>query len=222
MASIVIATLVLLANVTPSAADPILVIVTSGAPFTFANETSVDPFPRILLAGTSGFTFESGVQLGVTGPGCCLAPGTTTSFFTHWIGDDMVGTATLLGETVTFGSPSRRGNAHIEFQSSMFTLPSTGGTSFTITAPFTLTGGFSGPSQEDGSPVGASFIGSGIGTVPLTWIPTFNEWAPGPVLVQVSTPVPEPVSIVLVGTAFAGAYAANRFRRRTRATHKAA
>jgi hypothetical protein len=138
---------------------------------------------------------DAGAQLGVTGPGCCLQPGTTSSFFARWLGNDLPGTATLWGETFTgLGNPSRPNNASIEYQSSMFSLPSTGGTSLTITAPFMLNGLLFGRSPTDGTQVAASFIGSGTGMMPLTWIPSLDAWASGTVQEQVSTPpglVPE-------------------------------
>jgi hypothetical protein len=148
---------------------------------------------------------DAGAQLGVTGPGCCLQPGTTSSFFARWLGNDLPGTATLWGETFTgLGNPSRPNNASIEYQSSMFSLPSTGGTSLTITAPFMLNGLLFGRSPTDGTQVAASFIGSGTGMMPLTWIPSLDAWAPGTVQEQVSTPpglVPEPSTFLLAGTA---------------------
>ena len=176
-----------------------IVTITSGS-FSFNPDSSSGAGPLILF-GTNGFSFIGGAQFGVTGPKCCLSPGTETQFFGRWIGNDLPGVVTLGGETFTnVGGLNSVNRASVDFESAPFTLPPIGA-SATIVAPFTLTGTFVGTPGNGNFPaqptVAVQFIGSGIGTLPLT--PSLGQlWDPGTVSLTI---IPEPSTMVFTGTA---------------------
>jgi len=192
----------------PAHADSMVTIITSGS-FSFNPDFGTGAGP-LTLFGTNGFSFIGGVLLGAAGPQCCLSPGAETRFFGRWSGNDLVGVVTLGGETFTnLGDLNSVNQASVDFESAPFTLPPIAA-SATIIAPFTLTGTFVGvpgnghipPAQP---PVGTQFIGSGIGTLPLTGrpFPSGPLWDPGIVTLALSTPtiIPEPSTMVFTGTA---------------------
>jgi hypothetical protein len=177
------------------------------------------------LYGTDGFSLIAAPGNGATAPGCCLAPGTTTSFHGAWSGNDLPGVVTYNGDTFTsVGSLASINTAGVDFLSSAFTLPAPdGATSLTLTAPFTLTGFFrgipgSGPAGGPPATVHATLVGSGIGTITFTWLAAFGGvWDPGIVTLQIGNPedvVPEPSSIILACLSLAGVYGVRRHHRR--------
>jgi hypothetical protein len=204
----------------PVGAEPIDVTVpiTSGS-VSFSPSTGSGTSPLQLYG--DGFSFVAGPQFGATGPGCCLAPGSTTFFRASWSGNDLLGTVTFNGETFpNVGSLASSNTASVNFVSSPFTLPSADGSaSVTITAPFTLSGSFSGaPTTGNALPtVKATLVGSGTGTILFTLFSTgpFTVWEPRMASLQIGATdaVPEPSSILLVCLSLAGVYAATRRRR---------
>lgn len=168
-----------------------------------------------------GFSLVARPESGVTGPGCCIAPGATTSFRAYWVGNDLQGTATYNGQTYSdVGGLISPNSAGVQFLSSPFTLPSFDGstTSITIAAPFTLDGFFqSRPGSGSGAnTLNATLVGGGMGTILFTLAHTsFTAWEPRAVSLQIGATdaVPEPSSIVLVCLSLIGVYAGTRYRR---------
>src|SRR5262245_57444716 len=114
--------LMVLGTAAPAHADSIPVIIRSGS-FSFYPYSDEGAGP-LTLFGTNGFSFIGGAQLGITGPGCCLTPGTVTHFFGRWSGNDLPGVVTLGGETFTHvGSANSINDASVDFESAPFTLP---------------------------------------------------------------------------------------------------
>jgi hypothetical protein len=172
------------------------------------------------LSGTDGFSLTASPFFGNAGPGCCLAPGATTTFRGLWSGNDLwPGSATYNGETFPdVGSLASNSSATVNFLSSPFTLPSfDGANSTTITSPFTFTGLFIGTSTT-GDSIHLTLVGSGIATGSFSWLTTLNQWNPTVATFQFSSDgdaVPEPSSIILVCLSLAAALAATRYRRQS-------
>ena len=190
---------------TAASAHADLIIVTSGS---FSFSTNSGEGGPLELFGTNGFSLRANPELGNTGPQCCLSPGVESSFHGSWCCNDLLGIATLGGETFTnLGGLNSANQVSVAFVSETFTLPPIAA-SAEIVAPFTLTGTFRG-TPGDGNlaqpTVMAELVGSGIGTLALLNVQTSTgpSWDPVGVTLTLSTPtiaVPEPSTMVLTGT----------------------
>jgi hypothetical protein len=165
---------------------------------------------QLSLTGNHGFTFNGGVGTSIGGVfglsmTCdpCL-PGAPIDLTAHWGGNDLGGTATFQGVTYSqVGSVSGdRAVGTVRFSGSAVAPPLTGLTE-TIVAPFVFDGMFIFPPAGTSRGTSASLNGLGNVTVVLRRRPDLAFWTWESAVYEFE-PIPEPGTLMLVGTALAG------------------
>jgi len=193
-------------------------------------ETTADPIRitdgRLEITGLGGplflsaepvFTFNGavGVVGGFFGPWVsCLpcAPGAAVNFNASWGGNDLHGTATYNGVTYEALGSLAPGSASgvVDFTGPATVTAPLDGVVATLIAPFDFQGNFFFPGASPDSP---SFIGAGTATVTLFRPTTAIPWSFQSAVYEFSdanTAVPEPGTLLLVGTVLAGMAARRR------------
>ena len=178
----------------------------------------------LTLIGGDRFTFMGGVSVtgGVFGPrNSCLpcAPGVPISLAALWLGNDLRGTATLDGVTYTGvgGLAADRATGIVEFSGSAVAPPLEGLTA-TVVAPFLFEGQFFFPGSSGAPGFSEFLIGGGTATVGLFRSVETIPWFYRSALYEFEEvdPIPEPGTMLLAGTALAGAALRRRRQGRQR------
>jgi hypothetical protein len=194
-------------------ADPIPVQITAG---------SLD-LPglggSLQITGEHGFSFAGGVTAigGVFGPrnSCspCL-PGQPVSLLAAWSGNDLTGTATFQGQTYTQVGSLASGHAvgQVTFSGPSPLAPPLEGFAASVTAPFEFNGAFFFPAMGGAPDTSAALFGSGTATVELFRTSLDIPWSyrGANYTFEAVDPIPEPGTLLLVGSALAGLAARRR------------
>lgn len=151
-------------------------------------------------------------------PDVC-GPGSTASLLASWNDHDFPGQATLDGRTFIVGmQTTTQGSAFVEFTGSVLLPQFTGTERITVSAPFDFRGSIWTPIDEvTGNATLVFLTGRGTATINMIWNTTAGgAWEFQNALYQFSAsdPVPEPATMLLVGSGIA----ALTIRRRARST----
>ncbi|CAN5669417.1 hypothetical protein BH24ACI4_BH24ACI4_20880 [soil metagenome] len=162
----------------------------------------------ISLAG-EGFTFDGFVRMGISPVVDCrpCLPGDVLSLNAMWSGSDVAGNLVLNGVTFeNVGSLSSQTAQVLEFWGSAGSVPALEGLTATLAAPFSFTGWFSLPVNNIDR-VRVDLFGEGTASVFLSRSSTdvpFWTGTRATYQFEDTDPIPEPGTMLLVGTALGG------------------
>jgi hypothetical protein len=168
-------------------------------------------FGSVELAGNRGFTLSSIVNIfgGSFSPleQCPCAPGSTVSLNATWSGSDLLGAATLDGQSYILGIGDTDASAFVEFTGSVV-LPALLGDSASVSAPFLFGGFFDLPEFQQQEAL------RGRGTATPNLRRSESDWTYSSARYEFE-PIPEPGTMFLLGGGLAGLVARRLKRRRT-------
>jgi hypothetical protein len=203
----------------PARADTIAITITGGSLTSTGGSgafVSLEGGTRLTLdaAGGNGL-FEPWLSCDGT-PDLC-GPGAEVPLQAHWSGSDFTGTATLDGRAFSIGLGSLdQGSASVTFTGSFTTPLFTGVDRLSVFAPFSFTGLLFESDREDA--LRAFLTGGGTARIDLAWTTVVGgAWhfqGARYEFERVSDPIPEPATMMLVGSGILGCAAAHRRRRR--------
>lgn len=193
-----------------ASADPIAI--TSGAFIGDRSSVHMDAIGERDLAITAGGGSTGGFYGPFSSCSPCL-PGGPVSLEMHFSGSDFPGRVSLDGESFLVGlGTSTTGSLLTNFWGETVAPPFGGVTEVSISAPFWFDGRLNFPTPEgEPSRPHEQLIGRGTATVNLRWGTLGDLWAVHTVRYDFE-PVPEPASLLLLGTGLVG-LASRRLRR---------
>lgn len=167
------------------------------------------------LEGTGGFSLDALVD-GSPLLGAVLRPGETLAITMLHMGAR--GSLTLDGQTFQFNGPTDFVGADLGVSGSLVAPPFSGDTEATLFAPFTFAGRIMG--FPPGPEFQVTLRGGGTAQVDFLLNPFVDAWEPQRAIyrfeVSDTDPIPEPATLLLVGSGIAGCLAGRRRRRRAR------
>lgn len=192
----------------PAIASADVIHITSGT----VTAVDLDSADFDIASAQHGFTLVGRGDIGRNDPFICFPcePGSLQSLVSEWTGLDLLGTATVDGESYVLGLGNAGGSTSF---TGTWTAPDYDGSpTASVTAPFQFTGTFSFP-IGDPRPM-LSLAGSGLATVDVAWDPSFDAWETQRARFDFASDaaVPEPATILLLSTGLLGG--ALRKRRR--------
>ncbi len=220
-------------TVMPILATALLTLVIAAAPRTAAADPIAITSGSLVLTQQGGVLHMEGARgLAVDargvgrasiiecGPITLCAAGSTVTLNAGWVGSDLGGTASIDGETFTVALGTQTTGALSAIFTGSILLPAFAGDEpVSVTAPFNFVGILSYPAPLGTVPPSpVDLIGRGTATVDLTrtsfrpdgWTVSGVTYVFEPFDAE---PIPEPTTIILVGSGLAGLVARRRARR---------